>query len=226
MSASSRSRSGKSRASSAGSARPTYASSGATRAIATARSASLAIPSPLTSLVETTAWRLPTNTRRPTSSPSERSDSSTRPSRTSTPCDTPRTATASAASAPARRAASTSACARSPSPDWSSRSELAAAADDDASGEEFTNTIPKLGHNPGPDTNGPNTDVPAARGLQAVRQGRNGKLWRVRQRLVNHPHQALVNHAGRCRASDFRLTSLLKRIRTALWQALAHRPGT
>ena len=108
---SSRSRSGNSRASSAGSARPTYLSSGATRAIATARSASFAMPSPETSLVETTAWRCPTSTRNPTSSPSERSDSSTRPSRTSTPCDTPRTATASAASAPARLAASTSRCA-------------------------------------------------------------------------------------------------------------------
>src|SRR5450756_1293358 len=54
---SSRSSSGKSRASSDGSARPTYLSSGATRAMATARSASFAIPSPLTSLVETTAYR-------------------------------------------------------------------------------------------------------------------------------------------------------------------------
>jgi hypothetical protein len=71
----------------------------------------LATPSPLTSLVETTAWRRPTSTRSPTSSPSERSDSSTRPSRTSTPCEMPRTATASAASAPARLAASTRRCA-------------------------------------------------------------------------------------------------------------------
>ena len=51
------------------------------------------------------------STRSPTSSPSERSDSSTRPSRTSTPCETPRTATASAASAPVRLAASTRRCA-------------------------------------------------------------------------------------------------------------------
>ena len=49
--------------------------------------------------------RRPTNTRRPTSSLSERSDSSTAPSRTPTPSDIERTATASAASAPARRAA-------------------------------------------------------------------------------------------------------------------------
>ena len=54
-------------------------SSGATRAIATARSASAATPLPVTSLVDTTAWRRPTNTRRPTSSPSERSDSSVVP---------------------------------------------------------------------------------------------------------------------------------------------------
>ena len=52
-------------------------SSGATRAIATARSASFATLSPPISLVETTACRLPTSTRSPTSSPSERSDSST-----------------------------------------------------------------------------------------------------------------------------------------------------
>ena len=42
-----------------------YLSSGATRAMATARSASLATPSPLTSLVDTTAWRCPTSTRKP-----------------------------------------------------------------------------------------------------------------------------------------------------------------
>jgi len=43
--------------------------------------------------------------------------SSTRPSRTSTLCETPRIATASAASAPARLAASTSRCANSLSAD-------------------------------------------------------------------------------------------------------------
>ena len=56
-------------------------SSGATFAIATARSASGAT-SPAMSLVDTTAVRRPTNTRRPTSSLSERSDCSTAPSRT------------------------------------------------------------------------------------------------------------------------------------------------
>src|SRR6202171_6110697 len=142
---SSRSRSGKSRARSDGSARPTYLSSGATRAIATARSASLATPSPRMSLVETTAWRLPTSTRNPTSSPSERSDSSTRPSRTSTPCDTPRTATPSAASAPARFAASTRRCASVESADWSNRSEVASRDESEAvDGEEFTNKIPDI----------------------------------------------------------------------------------
>ena len=66
-------------------------------AMAMARSASAATPSPLTSLVETDAWRRPISTRKPTSSPSERCDSSTAPSRTSTDSDTERTATASAA---------------------------------------------------------------------------------------------------------------------------------
>src|ERR1700682_3330966 len=143
---SSRSRSGKSRANSDGSARPTYLSSGATRAIATARSASLATPSPLMSLVETTAWRLPTSTRNPTSSPSERSDSSTRPSRTSTPCDTPRTATASAAAAPAVLAPSTRRCASVESADWSNRSEVASRDEsgEAVDGEEFTNKIPDI----------------------------------------------------------------------------------
>src|SRR5882724_11665834 len=143
---SSRSRSGKSRASSDGSARPTYLSSGATRAIATARSASFATPSPLMSLVETTAWRRPTSTRSPTSSPSERSDSSTRPSRTSTPCETPRIATESAASAPARLAASTRRCARLESADWSNRSEVSALVEsgEAVDGEEFTNKIPDI----------------------------------------------------------------------------------
>src|ERR1700733_12948463 len=104
------------------------------------------MPSPLTSLVETTACRLPTSTRSPTSSPSDRSDSSTRPSRTSTPCETPRTATASAASAPARRAASTRRCASVLRADWSNRPEVSASDEsgDTADGEEITNEIPAI----------------------------------------------------------------------------------
>ena len=94
-------------------------SSGATRAIATARSASAAKPSPAMSLVETTACFLPMRTRRPRSSPSALSDSSTAPSRTSTDTDTPRTATASAASAPAKRAAFTRRSARARRAVWS-----------------------------------------------------------------------------------------------------------
>ena len=96
-----RSRSGKSCVSCAVSASPAYLSSGAARAIATARAASAALPSLAVSLVDTTAWRFPTSTRRPRSSPSELSDSSTAPSRTSIDSDIARTATASAASAPA-----------------------------------------------------------------------------------------------------------------------------
>ena len=72
-----------------------------------------AVPFADMSLVETTAWRLPTSTRRPRSSPSELSHSSTAPSRTSIDSDSARTATASAASAPAARAAFTSRSARS-----------------------------------------------------------------------------------------------------------------
>ncbi len=50
----------------------------------------------LRSLVETAACFRPTRTRKPTSSPSERCDSSTAPSRTSTDSEIERTATASA----------------------------------------------------------------------------------------------------------------------------------
>src|SRR5882757_8367362 len=207
---SSRSRSGKSRASSAGSARPTYLSSGATRAIATARSARRAMPSPLTSLVETTAWRRPTSTRKPTSSPSERSDSSTRPSRTSTPCDTPRTAIASAWSAPARLAASTRRCASVLSADWSNRSEVAGLCETVlADGEEFTNKIPGIegGWNANRRTHQmllihkyfKNFAVAEARQFQLFAQG-----------LVNHVRQGLVNHAGRSGPGDTGLTSLFK----------------
>ena len=53
-------------------------------------------PSPRTSLVEIDACLWPTMTRKPTSSPSARCDSSTAPSRTSTESETERTATASA----------------------------------------------------------------------------------------------------------------------------------
>jgi hypothetical protein len=46
------------------------------------------------------------------------------------------------------------------------------------------------------------------------------------QGLVNHVSQGLVNHACGCRASDLRLTSLFKPIRTRLGYGLAYRPGT
>ena len=59
------------------------------------------------------------------SSPSERCDSSTAPSRTSTDCDTERIATASAASAPAARAALTSRSASAIRADWSNRESIA-----------------------------------------------------------------------------------------------------
>ena len=65
MSGSSKSSAGGFFANSAGSARPAKRSSGAARAMATARSASAAKPSLLRSLVETTACFLPTRTRRP-----------------------------------------------------------------------------------------------------------------------------------------------------------------
>ena len=121
MSGSSRSSAGNFLASSAGSARPAKRSSGATRAMATARSASASNPEPTRSLVDTTACLRPTRTRSPRSSPSERCDSSTAPSRTSTDSDMPRTAMASAASAPARFAAPTRRSARSARAVWSRR---------------------------------------------------------------------------------------------------------
>ena len=78
---------------------PGTGSSGETFAIATARSAS---PSGSDAAVaETLATRLPTKTRSEISSLSDDSVLSTLPSRTETPVERPRTATASAASAPA-----------------------------------------------------------------------------------------------------------------------------
>src|ERR1035437_8383373 len=99
---------------------------GGARAIATARSASAALPSLAMSLVDTTAWRFPTSTRRPRSSPSARSLSSTAPSRTSIASDIPRNATASAASAPRASAALTSRSARSVRAVWSNKDEAGA----------------------------------------------------------------------------------------------------
>src|SRR6266581_2567097 len=212
---SSRSRSGKSRASNDGSARPTYLSSGATRAMATARSASFATPSPLTSLVETTAWRCPTSTRNPTSSPSERSDSSTRPSRTSTPCETPRTATASAESAPARLAASTNRCASVLSAVWSNRSEWTdfAGSGDAIDGEEFTNEIPDLEEGAGA-TQQTHQMCPIGADFKHFHKAKPVRISRGRQGLVNHASQGLVNHAGKSRPGDIGLTSLFKPNRT------------
>jgi hypothetical protein len=45
------------------------------------------------------------------------------------------------------------------------------------------------------------------------------------QGLVNHLRQGVVNHAGRRRTIEARLTSLFKLKPRALWQALTHRPG-
>ena len=102
---SSRSRSASERPRRAGSARPANGSSGATRAIATPRSASAFGSS--VRLAEITAERRPTKTRRPRSADSARSVSSTLPSRTETDSAVPCTTTASASSAPAARAAAT-----------------------------------------------------------------------------------------------------------------------
>ncbi len=109
-------------ASSAASARPAYLSSGATRAIATARSASASTPSPLRSLVETTACLLADQHAQAhvvalgaLAIPRPRRRA---PRPTATPT---RTATASAASAPAARAALTSRSASASRADWSNR---------------------------------------------------------------------------------------------------------
>jgi len=82
-------------------------SSGARRAMATARSTSRARASADRSEPDTTAWDRPTNTRRPRSRLSSFSTSSSRPSRTETDREVRSAPTASAASAPALRAAAT-----------------------------------------------------------------------------------------------------------------------
>ena len=81
---------------------------GASRAMATARSAIAASVVSRMSLEETHAWRWPISTRRPTSTPSARSACSSPPLRTSIDRLSPATAIASAASAPAARAAASS----------------------------------------------------------------------------------------------------------------------
>ena len=87
------------------SCRPTKGSSGTTRAMATARSASAAKPFGSGSVEATIAWRLPMNTRKPRSRLSERSSFSIAPRRRSTESEVEATSNASAASAPAARAA-------------------------------------------------------------------------------------------------------------------------
>ena len=125
-SGSSRSRSGMSRASCAGSARPANGSSGATRAMATARSASCG---DVASDVVGGHHRLAATRRRRAGRHRRlRSARIPRPRRRAPrpTSDTERTATASAASAPARRAAATSRSARSVRADWSSREDILA----------------------------------------------------------------------------------------------------
>ena len=105
--ASNRSSGPASRGGSKASGRPPKGSSGTIRAIATARSASMAKPRGSGSVEETIAWRLPTKTRRPRSKPSARSSCSIRPRRRETDSEAFCTSSASAASAPARFAAAT-----------------------------------------------------------------------------------------------------------------------
>jgi hypothetical protein len=94
-------------------ARPAHLSSGASRAIAIARSTSASSDSLLRSEVDTLAERCPTKTRSPSSSLSERSTSSSAPIRTDTDSERSAANTASEASAPAARARSTMSRARS-----------------------------------------------------------------------------------------------------------------
>ena len=89
-----------------GSASPAKRSSGASRAIATARSANCARVRPDTSDADTQACRLPTNTRNPISIVSDRSACSNVPARVEMDKDRPASAIASALSAPALRASS------------------------------------------------------------------------------------------------------------------------
>src|SRR5262249_36659829 len=134
---------------------------------------------------DTMAARRPPTTRRPMSSPSELSDSSTRPSRTSIPKDIERKATASAASAPAARAAFTSRSARSVSGMRSSN-------------EEEEASIGWLSD-----------------GCKCHRFNRRwGQFPYQRQHLVNHALQRRVNHSWQRTRRYFRLTQNIKWIRT------------
>jgi hypothetical protein len=91
-----------------------------------------------------------------------------------------------------------------------------------ADGEEITNKIPRFGegltkHRSGKGCQSVDlSDVPDLRGLQAFHASETKEFGLPSQGLVNHVSQGLVNHAGRCSASDFRLTSLFKQKRTPL----------
>jgi hypothetical protein len=70
------------------------------------------------------------------------------------------------------------------------------------------------------------SDVPDSQGFQAIFRGLIERFSLAQQGLVNHPGQALVNHARECIPGDIGLTSLFKRFRKGRWHALGYRPGT
>jgi hypothetical protein len=86
-----------------------------------------------------------------------------------------------------------------------------AASGNAADGEEITNKFPKL-----ESETGSARDVPDSGALQAFLYAKNKTIPVTPKPLVNHASQALVNHAGECRARYLRLTSLFKPIRTRL----------
>jgi hypothetical protein len=60
------------------------------------------------------------------------------------------------------------------------------------------------------------SDVPDSLGFQAFCDAKWQTISAFPQGLVNHVRQGLVNHAARCRAGDFSLTSLFKAKRKSL----------
>ena len=93
---------------------------------------------------------------------------------------------------------------------------------DAADGEEITNKIPRIGEGWKKHRGRLGCqlldvgDVPDLCGLQAFHAVKPKEFRLIPQGLVNHVSQGLVNHASKSSASDFRLTSLFKPLRTQL----------
>jgi hypothetical protein len=101
---------------------------------------------------------------------------------------------------------------------------LAAASGEATDGEEITNEIPAI-RDYARDAAPLPQMCPIHRDFKHFARAKAINFEGLLQGLVNHARQAVVNHAGRRRVIERRLTSLFKRIARALWQALTHRPG-